>query len=91
MTGRSRLSGSTPRAGTFKNEKILCWFRVTMRHIDEYKTTNNAQLYRKLRKLRLEKEGGIRCSYCPYHKQENSKARRWGHKSWKNNRKAQYK
>lgn len=64
-----------------------------MKHIDEYKTTNNNQLFKKLRKSYLEGRE-IFCSRCPYHKFENFKS--WNKTcgaptSWKKQRKTQYK
>jgi len=38
----------------------------------EYETTNNRSVYNKLRKSILEKKGEISCSWCGYHRGENS-------------------
>lgn len=43
-----------------------------MREIEEYKTTTNRYVYNRLRKMNLEQTAEIHCSYCGYHKHENS-------------------
>ena len=38
----------------------------------EYKETTNRSVYNKVRKQALEAHGDIRCTWCAYHKNENS-------------------
>ena len=51
--------------------------------LDEYKTTNNNQLYKRLRKRYLENQNLISCSYCRYHRLENRNKKGWtGDRMW---------
>lgn len=43
-----------------------------MRPKEELEITSNRSVYNKLRKVCLEKNGEIRCSWCTYHGGENS-------------------
>lgn len=49
-----------------------------MRPRKEYQTTNNRYVYNRLRKIILEQDAEIRCSYCRYHKSENSTTEFYG-------------
>ncbi len=50
-----------------------------MRNIEEYRTTVNNSVYNKTRKVYLENaKGEISCSWCGYHKNENSSSRYYG-------------
>jgi hypothetical protein len=46
-----------------------------MRNIDEYNWTTNRPVYNKARKLHLDHQGKIRCSYCGYNRGENDTRR----------------
>lgn len=59
-----------------------------MRFKEEYNKASNSSVYNKARKLWLESEKLICCSYCPYHKNENR--RTYDNRSWKRYRKTQY-
>ena len=53
----------------------------------EMDNTDNPTIYNRVRKKYLELKGNIRCSFCRYHKGENSSKRQ---KSWKKRRKTRY-
>ena len=60
-----------------------------MRAIEEFKITNNFNLYTKLYRIVETNKGKLNCPYCPFNDREN-----WNHrggKSWKNYRYQQYK
>lgn len=44
----------------------------------EYKTTDNRYVYNRLRKKMLEQDGSIHCSWCGYHRSENSSKKWYG-------------
>jgi hypothetical protein len=48
-----------------------------MRPRQEYKTTTDRYVYNRLRKIILEQDAKIRCSFCGYHKSENSRSKKW--------------
>ena len=52
--------------------------REPNKHGDVYKQTANRSTYNKARKKYLEGTGQIRCSWCGYHKNENSKSKWYG-------------
>ena len=45
---------------------------------DTLNWTTSRSYYNKLRKIKLEMGGEIRCSYCPYHKYENRTTKWYG-------------
>lgn len=62
-----------------------------LRNSVEYAETANRYVYNRVRKLALSKEGKIRCGFCPYHKNENQKAKGYGGHQFKHPRQFHFK
>ena len=54
-------------------------------------TTDDSRVYTIAHKMQLDCAGDIRCSFCKYHRGENSRRRYRSMRSWKRFRKTQYK
>ena len=63
---------------------------MKIKYIDEVKNTTNSRVYNLAMKVLREKHGEIRCSFCPYHRYDNDRARK-SRRSWKSFRRTQYK